>query len=146
MMKIKARKEQIEYTKNLLKIANFGQRGDGSKEYNNGNAEEQFVGILTQTMIADLLYQERPQATKEGDRGVDFEVYGVKIDVKSMGRHCDVKDFYIHNLHGDQTGRYYTNDVYLFCSLNKEDYTLTLCGWVTKNNSLKELISILKEL
>ena len=45
MLILKVRSEQILYVENLLKKTSFGQRGDGSRRYNNGNKEEQFVGM-----------------------------------------------------------------------------------------------------
>ena len=134
MLKLKVRDEQIYYVENLLKIVNFGRRGDGSKAYNNGNKEEQFVGILGEVVITDLFGYRRPSEENktEGDGGVDIVINNLKIDVKTMGRNCDVKDYFVHNVHGDQVGSYYKNDIYLFTSLNKQLMELTICGWVTK--------------
>ena len=115
-------RDRIYYVENLLKIVNFGRRGDGSKAYNNGNKEEQFVGILGEVVITDLFGYRRPSEENktEGDGGVDIVIHNLKIDVKTMGRNCDVKDYFVHNVHGDQVGSYYKNDIYLFTSLNKQ--------------------------
>ena len=137
MLKLKVRDEQISYVKNLLKTKNFGRRGDGSKKYNNGNKEEQFVGILGEVVVADLFGQPRPgnketENDKKGDGGVDLIIHNQKIDIKTMGRNCSVKDYFVHNLYGEQVGKYYKNNIYIFTSLNKQTMELTICGWVTK--------------
>jgi hypothetical protein len=140
LLDIVATKEQIEYTRNLLKKVNFGNRGDGTKKYNNGNEEEQFVGILGQVIMCDYFGKPRPNGNQKdrGDNGVDFIIEGIRIDVKTMGRRCSVKPYFSNNLHGEQTGPYYQNDVYLLCSLNKKINVLTICGWTTKEEFLKE--------
>jgi len=136
MFKVKVTDEQISYVQDLLEKVNFGQRGDGTKRYNNGTKEEQFVGILGEVVVADLFGQKRPGEKeikgRKGDEGIDLIIHNQKIDVKTMSRHCDVKDYYVHNLHGDQVGSYYKNNIYLFTSLNKVNMELTICGWVTK--------------
>lgn len=141
MFKIKVTDEQISYVQDLLEKVNFGQRGDGTKRYNNGTKEEQFVGILGEVVVADLFGQKRPGEKKikgrKGDEGIDLIIYNQKIDVKTMSRHCDVQDYYVHNLHGDQVGSYYKNNIYLFTSLNKTNMELTICGWVTKEEFFK---------
>lgn len=132
MLILKVRSEQILYVENLLKKTSFGQRGDGSRRYNNGNKEEQFVGMLGEVVTTDLFRCKRPECGDKGDGGVDLTIHGQRIDVKTMGRNCNVKNHFIHNLHGDQVGDYYKNDIYLFTSLNKRFMELTICGWVTK--------------
>ncbi len=137
MLKLKVREEQIIYAKNLLKNNSFAKRGDGSRRYNNGNKQEQFTGILGQVVTADLFGYKRPCYDENSDGGVDLIIHNQKIDVKTMSRNCDVKSYFVHNLHGDQVGEYYQNNIYLFTSLNKKIMELTICGWVTKDEFFK---------
>lgn len=65
MFKVKVTDEQISYVQDLLEKVNFGQRGDGTKRYNNGTKEEQFVGILGEVVVADLFGQKRPGEKKD---------------------------------------------------------------------------------
>ena len=135
MLKITATDEQVKYVNELLKKVNFGKRGNGSKsiEYsNNGSKEEQFVGILGELIVTDFFGIKRKERGEGADHGVDMTVGHQRIDVKTMSRKCDMRDYFVHNLQGEQTGDYYLNNVYLLTSLNMTNYELTICGWVTK--------------
>lgn len=138
MLKISVNKQQVEYTESLLKNKNVGKRGDGSRKYNNGNKDEQFTGILGEVVICDYFNQPRPRLDNaDGDHGVDMIINSLKIDIKTMTRSCDMKDFFVHNLQGEQVGEYYKNDIYLFTSYNKVKEEITICGWVTKEEFFK---------
>lgn len=104
---------------------NFGQRG-----YADGNKEEQYTGILGQNVVCD--YYNKPMANgKDGfDGGVDIRIEGKRIDVKTMGRKGPVRLGYTNNFLAAQDG--YDTDIYLFCSINKTNSILTMCGWVTQ--------------
>tara|TARA_R100000315_G_scaffold21236_1_gene7720 strand:- start:890 stop:1408 length:519 start_codon:yes stop_codon:yes gene_type:complete len=110
---------------NEVKKYNFGKRG-----YADGNQEEQYTGILGQNVICD--YYDQPMASgKDGfDGGVDLCLKGKRIDVKTMGRKGPVRTGYTNNFLAAQDG--YNTDIYLFCSINKTDSILTICGWVTQ--------------
>ena len=77
------------------------------------------MGMLGEVVTTDLFRCKRPECGDKGDGGVDLTIHGQRIDVKTMGRNCNVKNHFIHNLHRDQVGDYYKNDIYLFTSLNK---------------------------
>lgn len=104
---------------------NFGKRG-----FADGNKEEQYTGILGQNVVCDY-YNQPLTSGKDGfDGGVDLHIKGKRVDVKTMGRKGPVKTGYTNNFLAVQDG--YNTDIYLFCSINKTDSILTICGWVTK--------------
>ena len=59
----------------------------------NGNKEQQFVGLVGEIIIKRLFGLDHE--FKNGfDGGFDFVYKGLKIDVKTMGRNVDVKDYF----------------------------------------------------
>lgn len=118
------KKSQLEYANKLVHMYNFGNRGRGD-----GNTKEQLVGILGQTVLADLLNLERPQGSGF-DGGVDFIINNKRIDVKTMTRTTDMRDYYVHNFIGYQEK--YEVDYYIFASYNRLNAKITFCGYVDK--------------
>lgn len=55
MFDVKPTEEQKQYAQNLIKQYNFGMR-----QYGNGDDKMQYVGMLSQTVLADLLNSPRP--------------------------------------------------------------------------------------
>ena len=55
MFNVKPTQEQKQYANDLIKNYNFGQRGLGD-----GDQNMQYVGMLGQTILADLLKVPRP--------------------------------------------------------------------------------------
>lgn len=137
MIRLQATEGQIAYTRNILRNKDIGQRSHG-----NGNREQQFIGILAEVMFADMVNRERPKA--EGyDGGYDIELFGKKIDIKTMGRNTsDIKPFYAHNLMACQIDN--GADGYIFCSMNKQDYELTICGVKSKAGIISDAEFFLK--
>lgn len=125
MWDIKVTPEQIGYAKKMVARYNFGNRG-----YGDGNAREQFVGVLGQTVLADILGQERPTGQDGFDQGVDFVINGLKVDIKTMSRTVPVKPHYVHNFIGYQ--KTYSVDYYIFASFNTVTNVLSLCGCISK--------------
>ena len=118
--------EQIEYVEDLLSRVNFGCRGDADGDY-----KMQRTGIIGQVVVCDLFKQPRPIG--DGfDNGVDLELCGLTIDVKTMGRTVPFKrgKGYVHNFMGSQI--HFNTQIYLFCSLNITNNVLTICGWLPK--------------
>ena len=68
----------------------------------------------------------------EFDGGWDLEHKGLKIDVKTTGRRVPPREWYVHNLIGFQKD--FDCDAYIFCTLNKQTYELTVDGWITKED------------
>jgi hypothetical protein len=137
MFSIQSTDEQRRYAREMINAINFGNRGGKTKEDgNNGTKEEQFIGVLGEIILFDFFGKPRPTINEKqkdfGDNGVDIIIGEQKIDIKTMGRNCEPKKTFINNLHGDQVRGYYKNDAYIFTSYNKKTDTLTICGWVTK--------------
>jgi len=114
----------------FLNENNIGNRFEG-----NGNKEQQFVGLVGEIMVKRL-FGFNHEFKKGFDGGFDFQYKGFKIDVKTMGRKVDVKDYFVNNFVEHQIK--YDCDIYIFCSLNKLKNELTICGFITK----KELLNV----
>lgn len=121
----------INHTKWLCSQTNYGNRGEFD-----GDKNQQLIGIAGQCVVAELLDNELPQPSNKPDGGVDLYYYGLTIDVKTMGRTTDPKPYYVNNIVGLQIN--YDVDVYIFCSFNKQNKILTICGWITKQDLLRD--------
>jgi hypothetical protein len=116
-------------------IANRGDKTDGSKK-------QQYEGILGEVVFADMFGLKRP-GKKGFDNGIDFTLLDVAIDVKTMGRDCDVRDYFTNNLFASQVeGENYKNDIYLFASINRTTSQLEFTGWVKKIDVLNRVTGI----
>ncbi len=130
MFKIQVKEDLLCYCRELVEKYNFGQRGVAD-----GNKEEQYTGILGQCVVAQFFGQELISGEGGFDGGVDLVYSGLRIDVKTMGRTTDVRDYYVNNFIGLQ--KQFEVDVYIFCSLNKRTNVLTICGWIDKDSLFK---------
>lgn len=133
MIKLLIDKGIIEYASWLVNNTNYGQRGIAD-----GDKRQQLCGIIGQCMVVDALGYELPKASNEHDGGVDLNYNGLTIDIKTMGRNCDPRPEFVNNLIGLQA--HFNVDAYIFCSLNREDVSLTICGWIFKKEFLKRAI------
>lgn len=106
----------------------------GNRYEANGNKEEQFVGLVGEIIIKHL-FNIKHEFNKGFDGGYDFTYKGFKIDVKTMGRNVDVKDYFVNNFIAFQKS--YDCDIYIFCSLNKQKNELSVCGYLGKKELLK---------
>ncbi len=70
------------------------------------------------------------------DNGADIIYNNIIIDIKTMGRTTEVRDYYVNNFLAIQFK--YNTDIYIFCSFNKINYNLTICGWISKNDFTKK--------
>lgn len=134
-MKIKINDNIIKHCLDLIEKVNFGKRNKA-----NGTKAQQLVGILGQCVVQDLLGLGLIKPGTGFDGGFDIEYFaneerGLKIDVKTMTRTTDMRDYYVHNFVGLQKD--YNNDVYIFCSYNKSNNELTICGWISKEKFLE---------
>ena len=125
MFKFAVENEVIYFVEKLLKKHNFGRRG-----FADGNYNEQVTGLIGQTVIQEFFNRKRPSGEGGFDGGVDLEVNGNRIDVKTMGRNVDPRPDYVNNFIGLQKN--YDTDLLLFCSYNKRTKNLTVCGWISK--------------
>lgn len=115
----------ILYARDQVCKYNFGQRGIGD-----GNADNQLTGIIGQIAIQDLLGLPWLDGKNGFDNGVDYELNGVKIDVKTMGRNVSMRQDFVHNFCQLQEG--FDVDVLVFASLNRKTDILTVCGYIFK--------------
>lgn len=130
MFKVKIKQEIVDHCQKLMKQTNFGKRGEAD-----GNQSEQLRGIVGQCVIMDMLKLPLMESNGFSDGGIDF-IYGNKsYDVKTMGRNCDPKPYFVNNLIGLQKD--YKVDRYIFGSINRQDMTMTICGWVNKEDFYK---------
>ena len=127
MFSIPIKDDIISHCRDLLKYKNFGQRGIAD-----GNASEQLRGIVGQSVIHDLLGLPLIEDTGGFDGGIDFIHQDKSYDVKTMGRNCDPKHYFVNNLIGLQDK--YKVDRYIFCSINRQKLTITVCGWIDKQD------------
>jgi len=126
VFKIKVSNKIIDYATSLVKEHNFGNRGVAD-----GSAEEQLTGIIGQCTIQTMFHVDLLTGDEGFDHGEDLNFSGLSIDVKTMGRTTDVKDYYVNNFIALQKD--YPTDVFIFCSFHKDKKELTVCGWLSKN-------------
>ena len=138
MFKIKVSNAIIDYARNLLVDHNFGNRGIAD-----GNVHEQLTGLIGQCTIQTLFHVDLLTGAGGFDHGKDLEFAGLAIDVKTMGRTTDVKDYYVNNFIALQKD--YPTDAYIFCSYYEVKKELTVVGGYPKMNWKKKRISIKRE-
>jgi hypothetical protein len=131
MIILKVKDEMLAFCKELVKNHEFGMRGiaDGTKE-------QQFVGLVGQCIILDLLNYPFPTGNEGFDNGIDLVLGKYKIDIKTMGRNTEVKKNYVCNFIGLQ--KKYDTDIYIFNSFNKISKMITICGWIDKDSFFKK--------
>ncbi len=98
--------------------------------------EQQLTGIIGQSVIMNMFGLGYIDGSTGFDDGVDINFHGIKVDVKTMGRTTDVRDYYVNNFIGLQIN--FNTDVYIFCSFNKTNRKLTVCGWIKKDDFLRK--------
>ena len=106
----------------------------GKRNKANGSKIEQYVGLLGECTVKWYLGIDY-KLKDEFDNGVDFNYKSKKFDVKTMGRKVYPKPNYVNNFIAYQKD--FNCDAYIFCSLNKTNYDLTICGWATKEQLLE---------
>jgi len=131
MLDLKLTDEIRQYAYNQVKTHNFGQRSSGF----NGNFERQYTGIVGECIVYKALNKELPQYDS-GSLIEDIVINNKKIDIKSMARNVDMKDFYVHNFVGYQKDS--ANDILLGVSINKKTGVAQICGWLPKEVFLKK--------
>lgn len=126
-LKVKIKEDIRKHCWNEVNNHNFGQR----KEHN-GSKNDQYTGIVAQSIIMDFFGLGYVDGSLGCDGGVDLTYKGKTYDVKAMGRNVDVKDSYVNNFYKVQEN--YNVDGYIFCSINKKKKELTVCGWIKKED------------
>ena len=118
---------------NQIKLHNFGKRGTAD-----GTPGQQLTGIIGQSVVADMCGLPLVDGSTGFDGGEDIRIGKYVIDIKTMGRTTYMQPGYVHNFLSLQES--YPTDVYIFTSLNKKTEILTVCGWIPKNDLLKNAI------
>ena len=131
MFKLKISQDIIQHCQNQIQQYNFGQRSTA-----NGTREQQFTGIVGQCAIMKLFGLDFINGADGCDDGEDINDKGLIVDVKTMGRTTDVRDYYVNNFIGLQLR--FNTDIYIFCSLNKNTNELTVCGWIPKEEFMQK--------
>lgn len=131
MFKIQVTDEQRYYAWDLVGKINMGNRGR-----NDGSKALQYLGILGETVMADLIGVARPDGSnsEQNKRGVDFYLFGKKVDLKTMVRDYEVNPkWFICNLMFEQVHNDYSEtDIYAFASYNKQTQEMTFVGIISK--------------
>lgn len=112
-----------------IKSLNTGkliQRGDDS----DGTSQQQLVGIIGENMVNIAIGRRLVTIDGQFDGGYDFDLFGLRFDVKTMGRKCPPKKEFVNNLIKQQTK--FDVDAYIFLSLDTNSNRLTICGWLPK--------------
>jgi hypothetical protein len=131
MIKIHVSNSVIEHCKAQIERYNFGQRHTA-----NGTPEQQLTGIIGQSVVMNLFGLGNVNGEDGFDDGIDIIFNNKKIDVKTMGRTTDVRRNYTNNFLKLQD--YFQTEVYIFCSYNKTNQELTICGWIEKDVFVKK--------
>lgn len=131
MFKFQVSNHIIEHCRNQIQHYNFGQRSVA-----NGTPEQQLTGIIGQCAIMEKFGLGLINGATGFDDGEDINYKGLVVDVKTMGRTVDVRPNFVNNFIGLQLK--FNTDLFIFCSLNKKNYELTVCGWIPKSLFLEE--------
>lgn len=136
-MRIKLSAELKEQVWNYVKENDLGKRFTA-----NGNKQDQYVGMLGEVVVKRhfKIKSDPVEGWLQGqvygfDGGYDFEYYGRKIDVKTMGRTVDPRPDFVNNFIAYQKNL--QADTYIFTSLNKRTSELFILGWVSKDELLE---------
>ena len=109
-----------------LNAGKLMQRGDES----DGTRQQQLVGIIGENMLNVAIGRRLVTINGQFDGGCDAELFGLRLDVKTMGRKCPPKKEFVNNLIKQQTN--FAVDAYIFTSLDTSSNRLTVCGWLPK--------------
>ena len=120
MFNLKLTDEVRDYANRQVSIKNFGVRSAGF----NGNRIQQYTGIVGECMLHKALNKDLP-TYDSGSLIDDIKINNKKVDIKTMARTVDMRDFYVHNFVGYQKDR--DNDVLLFISINKTTGNVQIC-------------------
>jgi hypothetical protein len=120
--------EQVGFCRKFLEQGLVPERQ--SKSWQSGDYFQQLFGLISQVVVGDLLQNPRPK--HDGfDGGVDVLSKGLTFDVKTEIRNESFRiSEFVHNLAGSQVK--FNCDGYIFCSYNKSNGNIEICGWISK--------------
>jgi len=131
MIHIPLQQSIIDYSIKFSESTNLGNR-----IRNNGSKTEQLVGIISENTVRNYLGLDLMKPNSGWDGGFDITYNSLKLDIKSMRRKRQPLPYYVNNIFDDQ--RNHNCDGYIFTSLNTESKTLTICGWISKDEFYKK--------
>jgi hypothetical protein len=129
MIDIRVSEQTIAEAKSLVDKTDYG-----NGQFDAGNKEQQLVGIIGQIALCKILGMKQTEGVKY-DGGYDVVINGVKVDIKTMGRTTYPRPYYVNNFFARQLDL--PAEAFIFCSYNKTDHILTVCGCITKDNLRK---------
>lgn len=132
-VQIPVQQSLVEYCKFCLLFLNFGQRGRFD-----GNNEQQLAGMIGESVVKKYLTGQhaRFHESQGGfDGGFDIRFKGMLIDVKTMTRTVDVREYFVNNVVKYQL-RYKANH-FVFASYNKNKNVLEVCGHIDKSRLIE---------
>lgn len=131
MFHIKVSDEILQHSQYQVDHYDFGKR-----YFANGDKEQQLTGVIGQSIIMNMFDQGYVDGSKGCDDGTDIDLDGCSIDVKTMGRTVRPQPGYVNNYMACQAK--FKTQVLIFCSYNKKNNELTVCGWIPKEDFLKK--------
>ena len=123
--------DTFNYVYEKLQTNHMGNRGIAD-----GNKEQQIIGGIGEVIIRKTLGLPKPTFDKGFDGGIDLDYDGKTIDVKTMGRTVAPKPDYVNNFIAFQKN--FDCDYLAFCSFNKINWVLTICGIIEKVEFLEK--------
>ncbi len=109
-----------------LSTHNIAKRGEFDGDY-----ERQFNGKVGECVVFSRLYKKMMELKGEGsDGGTDIVYKGLTIDVKTMSRSVYTKIDYSNNYPDLQMK--FPTDILVFCSFNRKENVMEICGWIFK--------------
>lgn len=129
--KMRIPKETLDYCRRELEKGTLGMRGRFDGDY-----AQQLAGIVGECIIADMLGGLRPRVTNRPSPEYDFYHKGKKIEVKTMKRICDPLPEYACDVVESQL-KLSTADIFIFCSVNTKELTISFCGWLEKDTFIQ---------
>ena len=127
--KVAVKSEDISGIEKYLETHNLGNRG-----IEDGDSRKQLVGLLGENIIVEKLTGQKidfETKTDGFDGGFDLTYKEKRIDVKTMERSSYVRGEFVNNFYTMQEG--YKADIIVFCSYNKKEQVLEICGWIYKS-------------
>lgn len=114
-----------QYAWDVVSSKNFGTRQAGF----NGTKENQFVGIIGEVFIYKTIHNAFPKF--DTFTFTDVLINGKRFDVKTMGRTVAFRPDFVHNFVAHQAA--HDVDGFIFCSINKTESIIEVCGWIPKS-------------
>lgn len=130
MKNIQVPKYIHNYVNKFLSENNVANRGKFD-----GNFQNQFTGILGESVVYEYIFGESPILKQGNDFGIDMIYKGNTIDVKTMRRKGFMKPYFVHNFLTLQLKT--KTDILIFNNYCEPKNILQICGWIHKDELLQ---------